>query len=65
MVLVRDTYICCCSGGRLRGRASCFVGCGRGICVNEEDEVNSRKCKVMVVRKREAGVSWKIGGNSG
>ena len=39
MVLVRDTYICCCSGGRLRGRASCFVGCGRGICVNEEDEV--------------------------
>ena len=26
-----------------------------------KDEVNSRKIKVMVVGKGEAGVSWKIG----
>ena len=49
------------SGGGLRGRAASYVGCGGGIFVKMEDEVYSRKNKGMVVGKREAGVSWKIG----
>ena len=35
-----------------------YVGCDRGLF--NVKEVNSRKSKVIVVRKREGGVSWKI-----
>ena len=52
---VVEAYV---SRRKTQGQSCRLFGCGRGICVKVED--NSRKSKVMVVGKRDAGVSWKL-----
>ena len=47
-----------CEGGRLRGRAAGYVGCGRGICVKVADSGAELQAMVDVV---EAYVPrWKV-----